>query len=76
MNAIMTGVSPSLPKTDVKFEQRTIAVADPNRRTLTIIGGVGELWICGNHSEEKVNGRTCKSGADVLAWIMREGEEK
>lgn len=64
------------PLVDVHFGQRTIAVADPNRRTLTIIGGVGELWICGNHSDEKVNGRTCKSGVDVLSWIMREGEEK
>lgn len=59
-----------LPIVYVKFGQRTIAVSDPNKRTLTIIGGVGELWICTSTSA----GKTCKSGEDVINWITRNGD--
>lgn len=44
---------------------------DTNRRTLTIRGGTGELWLC----VAIPAGKTCKSGEDVLGWITREGTE-
>lgn len=68
--AAMAGLPPILPIVDVKFGQRTIAVSDPNKRTLTVIGGVGELWICTSTSA----GKTCKSGEDVINWITRNGD--
>jgi hypothetical protein len=45
---------------------------DTDRRTLTLRGGTGELWLC----VATPAGKTCKSGEDVLNWITRNGDEK
>ncbi len=64
-------ISTPLPKTIVRFNGQTIAIADPNRKTLTIFDQIGELWIC---AQLEADARTCKSSADVRSWILRDGD--
>jgi hypothetical protein len=55
-----------LPIIDVRFGQRTIAVADPNRSTLTLTPGAADIWICAPHE----GGRACKQARDINAWLL------
>ena len=62
--------TPNIPLQFIKQSGVVLAEYNTPRRTLTIRGGLGELWICTTTS----TGKTCKSGEDVLNWITREGD--
>lgn len=56
------------PVIDVRFDQRTVLVADPNRRTLTLIQGADDTWVCVSHA----GGKSCKDLRDVAGWILED----
>ena len=56
---------------DIKFDQRTVAVADSNNHTITLVAGAGEDWICAPHE----GGSSCKPLGVVVAWLLAEGEK-
>ena len=56
---------------DIKFDQRTVAVADPNNHTITLVAGAGEDWVCAPHE----GGSSCKPLGAVVAWLLAEGEK-
>lgn len=55
---------------DIRFNKRTVAVADENNQTLTLIDGAGETWVCAPYE----HGRSCKPLGVVVAWLLAEGE--
>jgi hypothetical protein len=59
-----------LPVLDVKFGPRTVVVSDPNKRTLTLTPGDGDVWVCAPYD----SGKSCKQARDVVAWLLRGGE--
>lgn len=56
---------------DIKFDQRTVAVADSNNHTITLVAGAGEDWVCAPHE----GGSSCKPLGAVVAWLLAEGEK-
>lgn len=54
---------------DIRFGQRTVAVADTNNRTLTLVGGEADMWVCAPHD----GGKSCLPVGSVVAHILQEG---
>lgn len=67
---------------DVKFGQRTIAVADPNTRSLTLVPGSAavDTWICVPYSTpgrvDRVASKSCRDFAAVMDWILENGVDR
>lgn len=55
-----------LPIQDVRFGPRTVLVSDPNRHTLTLTPGSGDVDVCAPHD----GGKSCRPAQAVIAWLL------
>lgn len=61
---------------DVRFGQRTVLVADPNARSLTLVPGSAavDIWVCVPYSVkgrlDRIVSHSCKDAAAVMDWIL------
>ncbi len=64
-------VKKTLPVVDVRFGQRTVLVADQNKKSLTLVPGAAgqDIWVCAPHD----GGKSCKAADEVIAWILANG---
>lgn len=59
---------------DIKWGGRVVAVSDENNRSLKLVSATSDDWVCTPYIAAGEKGYSCRSMADVVAWIMQEGE--
>ncbi len=64
--ALIVASAQVMHTTDVKFGQRTIAVADPFKRRITLLPGIDFVCI------PQTDGPKCRTMNDVAAWILED----